>query len=280
MVPWARLQPLRTFSAEPPSLWLRMGGEEVIRPLCNDLYDLHASDPLTAPWFGPDKEGNIRKSAEAVKENVFTFFSSGIGGPHTYEGRDMQAAHKHMKLANHAVLAIKYHVIQTMEKHSAGGAAEREEVLSILNSLTDDVMSGGGATYAPAEGSTLYERMGGEAVIRPMCSDLYDLHASDPLTAPWFGSDKPKNIRTAEEVKENVFTFFSSGIGGPHEYKGRDMKAAHAHMTLPDCQVLAIMYHVMATMEKHGAGMAEREEVLAILESLVPDVQSGSAASS
>ena len=47
-----------------------------------------------------------------------------------------------------------------------------------------------------------------------MCNDLYDRHASDPLSAPWFGADKEWNIRTAEQVKENVFTFFSSGIGG------------------------------------------------------------------
>ena len=29
--------------------------------------------------------------------------------------------------------------------------------------------------------------------------------------------------RRRPQVKENVFTFFSSGIGGPHEYKGNDM---------------------------------------------------------
>ena len=72
----------------------------------------------------------------------------------------------------------------------------------------------------PDGGPSLYTRMGEEAIIRPMCNELYELHASDPITAPWFPPSSSWNKRTAAEVKENVFTFFSSGIGGPHEYKG------------------------------------------------------------
>ena len=52
--------------------------------------------------------------------------------------------------------------------------------------------------------------------------------------SPPIGSLRPRlgtlKWRTAAEVKENVFTFFSSGIGGPHEYKGQDMVAAHENM--------------------------------------------------
>ena len=72
--------------------------------------------------------------------------------------------------------------------------------------------------------------MGEEAVIRPLAEELYDLHASDPLTKDWFPPSSSWNKRTAAEVKENVFTFFSSGIGGPHEYKGQDMVVAHENM--------------------------------------------------
>jgi hypothetical protein len=52
--------------------------------------------------------------------------------------------------------------------------------------------------------------------------------------SPPIGSLRPRlgtlKWRTAAEVKENVFTFFSSGIGGPHEYKGQDMVVAHENM--------------------------------------------------
>ena len=65
--------------------------------------------------------------------------------------------------------------------------------------------------------ASLWDRMGGETKIRPMCNDLYDRHASDPITASWFPPSSTWNIRTADEVKENVFTFFSAAIGGPYE---------------------------------------------------------------
>merc|ERR1719503_493392 len=258
------------------SLWDRMGGEAKIRPLCNDIYDMHASDPLTAPWFGAHVQGN-KRTAEEVKENVFTFFSSGIGGPHEYKGQDMKATHAHMKIDKHVFHILTGHVFSMMDKHKAGGAAERDEVYDILWSLRSDVMSGSESNESSAACSeSLWDRMGGEAVIRPMCNELYELHASDPLTAPWFGPHVQGNKRTAEEVKENVFTFFSSGIGGPHKYGGKDMKAAHAHMKIDKHAFHALTNHVFVAMEKHkSGGPQERDEVYDILWSMHGDVMNG-----
>merc|ERR1711959_581273 len=150
------------------SLWERMGGEKQIRPLCNYLYELHSTDPLTAPWFGKCA-GNIRTPDE-VKENVFTFFSSGIGGPHKYEGRDMKEAHKHMKIDKHAFHALTNHVFVGMEKFKTGGSQEREEVYDILWSLRPDVMDGTekNADTPMKSEKSLWERMGGEEKIRPL----------------------------------------------------------------------------------------------------------------
>merc|ERR1712178_74605 len=125
------------------TLWERMGGEATVRPLCGTLYDLHSTDPLTAPWFGDGKfsKGN-KRTPEEIKENVFTFFSSGIGGPHEYKGNDMMSAHMHMHIHKHAFHALTNHVFVGMERHGTGGAQEREEVYDILWSLRPDVMYG------------------------------------------------------------------------------------------------------------------------------------------
>lgn len=271
---WKASGSVRTFCA--PSLWQRMGGEAKIRPLCNSLYERHASDPLTAKWFGAHVDGNLR-SADQVKENVFTFFSSGIGGPHAYEGNDMKEAHKHMQIDRHVFHALTNHVFVEMEKHGTGGIGEREEVFDILWSLQPDVMHNTESHPIPVSTPTesLWERLGGEAKVRPFCNDLYDLHASCPLTAKWFGAHVDGNRRTADEVKENVFTFFSSGIGGPHEYKGNDMKVAHQHMKIDKTAFHALTNHVAITMEQHQYGSAEREEVYDVLMSLRPDVMHG-----
>ena len=56
--------------------------------------------------------------------------------------------------------------------------------------------SGESSPELGTQGDSLYDRCGGEAKLRPMCNDLYDLHASDPLTKDycedkscrlWFG---------------------------------------------------------------------------------------------
>jgi len=166
-----------------------------------------------------------------------------------------------------------------MQKHETGGAMERDEVCDILWSLRPDVMHGTESHESTAASPTvsLWDRMGGEAKIRPLCNDIYDLHASDPLTAPWFGAHVQGNKRTAEEVKENVFTFFSSGIGGPHEYKGQDMKDTHAHMKIDKHVFHVLTGHVFSMMLKHEAGGAmERDEVYDILWSLRSDVMHAS----
>jgi hemoglobin len=265
------------FSAAESSLWERMGGADVIEPMCNDLYDRHASDPLTKPWFGKHRDHNVR-TAEEVKKHVYTFFSAGIGGPHKYEGRSMTETHQNMKITHNALHALSNHVMEQMYQHSAGGDKEREEVLGILKSLYGEVHSNGPPDFAKPK-KTLWERMGGEEVIKPLCNDLYVLHATDPLTAPWFGNHK-WNDRIAAHVKEHVFTFFSAGIGGPHKYEGRSMIDTHKKMReqkpITEVAFHALTNHVMVMMEKHNAGgQQERDEVLAILKSLKNDVMFG-----
>merc|ERR1712173_359623 len=109
--------------------------------MVKDIYSRHKNDPLTGAWFGKDIEGNIR-SDEEIEELVFTFFSAGIGGPYEYDGRSMEDTHRHMTLTPTALHALEYHVLEQMEKHRAGGATERAEVLAILKSLEPLVLEG------------------------------------------------------------------------------------------------------------------------------------------
>jgi hemoglobin len=171
--------------------------------------------------------------------------------------------------------AITYHVLETTAKHKSGDAHEKEDVLAILMSLKPDVLQFG--LPVPEDDKSQYDRMGAEETIRPMCNELYNSHATNLITAPWFPSTSKWNQRTVDEVKENVFTFFSSGIGGPYEYKGQDMVAAHANMRdmnpITEAAFHAIVVHVIMVTKKHNAeGKREMDEVWGILMSLKPAV--------
>lgn len=120
------------------TLWDRMGGMEKIKPLVSDVYDRHASDPLSAPWFGPNKYDN-NGNADFVKNHILGFLSAGIGGPLEYTGRSMIDAHKGMDIPLDAFHAIIFHMVEQMEKHGAGNADDRHTISTILRSLEADV---------------------------------------------------------------------------------------------------------------------------------------------
>jgi len=248
------------------SLYDRMGGEEKIRALCNDLYAMHSTDALTKAWFGKGAAGTSGRAVPELVNALFTFFSAGIGGPHAYEGADMKKAHATMVIPENVFHSLVAHVMTGMEKHKTGGAAEREEVLGIMFSLKPDVMEGTKSqakTETPAPTATLYDRMGGEEKIRPLCAALYQMHSTDPLTASYFGTGAAGTSgRPVDQLVNALFTFFSAGIGGPHKYEGADMRKAHMDMKIAGPAFHALVFHVMKGMEQHKTGgAAEREGV-------------------
>lgn len=99
----------------------RMGGDEVIRPMCNSIYNAHLTDPLTSTLFKDLDDA----AADETKRMIYELFSTGIGGPHQYT----------KKVSRAAMNALQYHHMTQMEKFAAGSSAEREEVMMILKSL-------------------------------------------------------------------------------------------------------------------------------------------------
>ena len=114
--------------------------------------------------------------------------------------------------------------------------------------------------------TSLWDRLGGESTIKPWLRSVVDFHFDDPLTAPYFGPHKFDNNGQREYVKEQVLHFFSAGTGGPYQYTGKDMVAAHSKMKISAAAFHALAYHAVSRMESFGAGgPPERDEVLGIL---------------
>ena len=142
----------------------------------------------------------------------------------------------------------------------------------ILNAITLTMLC---ATAAASEKASLWDRLGGLEKIKPMLEATVDLHFDDPLTGDYFGPHKYDNDGTRPYVKKQVLHFFSAGVGGPYNYSGKDMVAAHAKMRITDTAFHALSYHLLTSMKKfQTGGLAEREEALAILYSMKSQVQS------
>ena len=74
------------------------------------------------------------------------------------------------------------------------------------------------------------------------------------------------------KLKQLVFEFFSMGIGGPHQYSGRDMRSSHTDLKITDADFESGNDDILLALEENGIGEAEQNEVIAILNSMKGDV--------
>lgn len=82
-----------------------------------------------------------------------------------------------------------------------------------------------------ASEKTLYEKLGGKQAIDAVVVELTNKMMKDPQLGKYC-----KNI-SKEKVEKNrqlVASFICKATGGPCEYKGKDMKSAHAGLNLTD----------------------------------------------
>jgi truncated hemoglobin YjbI len=121
-----------TTTNQKPSLYERLGGEKGVRKIVNDILDRNLNNPVIGHHFQKIDMGKL-------KQLVFEFFSMGIGGPHTYTGRDIRTAHTNLKISEEDFLRGNYDVLLALEENGAG-QEEKNEVLAILDSMKNDVV--------------------------------------------------------------------------------------------------------------------------------------------
>ena len=109
---------------------------------------------------------------------------------------------------------------------------------------------------------SLYERLGGEPGLRKIVNDVLDKNFHNPLIGHYF-----RNI-DMDKLKQLVFEFFSMGTGGPHHYTGRDMRTTHTGLNISEEEFLSANDDTLLALEENGVGETERNEVIAILNSM------------
>src|SRR3954447_26261034 len=112
---------------------------------------------------------------------------------------------------------------------------------------------------------SLYERLGGEAAIVAAVDLFYDKVLADPLTRPFF-----EGLEMAAQARKQR-AFMTVAFGGPDEFKGRDLRVAHAQLVkdkgLSDVHFDAVAEHLKATLDELGVAPALVDEALAIVAS-------------
>ena len=113
---------------------------------------------------------------------------------------------------------------------------------------------------------SLLERLGGSDAITAVVEDFRDRCGGDSrINAKFARTDM---ARLTSMLIDQV----TEASGGPAKYSGRDMKAAHADMSVTTGEFNALVEDLVATMNKFGVGKAEQDELLGILGPLKSDI--------
>jgi hemoglobin len=115
------------------TLYERLGGVERISQLAMDIVALHYINPLFKTRFEQVKDRG------QLERNISDFICAGTGGPQTYSGKDVLAAHKHMNIDEQELVAAIDDVMAAMTKNGYE-QAEKNDILAILYSLKGDVV--------------------------------------------------------------------------------------------------------------------------------------------
>ena len=119
---------------------------------------------------------------------------------------------------------------------------------------------------------TLYERLGGYDAISAVVNDLLPrLQADSGLARFW----QHRGEDGLKREKQLLIDFLCSSAGGPLYYTGRDMKTSHKGMKISERDWAAFLGHLNATLEAFHVPQAERDEVVAFVQSTKPDIVEG-----
>jgi hemoglobin len=114
------------------ALYFRLGGYDRIHELTTEVVRLHFVNPALDRIM-------VGVNGEVLAKRVADFAASGTGGPQTYTGRSMPAAHEHLHLTDADFLAAGGDIVTAMQSMGYG-ENEINEFVCILVSLKDQVV--------------------------------------------------------------------------------------------------------------------------------------------
>ena len=116
---------------------------------------------------------------------------------------------------------------------------------------------------------TLYERLGGYDAIAAVTDDFIGRLVADKQITRFFtgaSTDSKKRIR------QLVVDQICAATGGPCIYIGRSMKASHEGLGITESDWQVSVGHLVAALDKFKVPQKEKDELLAAVSSLKPDI--------
>lgn len=114
-----------------PSLYDRLGGADAIDTLIPAFYTRVLADTELAPFFR-------HTSLEALHGMQRQFFSMALGGPVTYTGRSLSAAHHGRGITSHHFARFANHLLETLRDLGVS-EPEADEVIARIDTYANEI---------------------------------------------------------------------------------------------------------------------------------------------
>jgi hemoglobin len=116
-------------------LYRRLGGREGIAVVVADFVVIMVADPRVNARFTTLKPPEVEK----FKSNLSDQICDATGGPCSYLGKDMKAAHKGMQITEAEWNATVENLGKALDKNKVG-AAEQKELVGALGPMKPDIV--------------------------------------------------------------------------------------------------------------------------------------------
>lgn len=114
--------------------------------------------------------------------------------------------------------------------------------------------------------TSLFEQIGGSGAVDAAVDIFYRKVLSDNTINHFFDLvDMDKQI-----AKQKAF--LTVAFGGPNNYSGKDMRAAHKHMELTEAHFQAVAGHLQSTLQELNVPLHLMNQVMSIAASTHNDV--------
>jgi hemoglobin len=121
----------------------------------------------------------------------------------------------------------------------------------------------------PAKEPTLYQRLGGEPVVKQFVAETIDRAATDPRTRRSF---KDVNV---QRVKDKIVEQICSLAGGGCTYTGDPMDKVHAGLKNTEAEMDLTVQFLREALAHAGVKDAEKNELLRLLAPMKRDIVKG-----
>jgi hemoglobin len=120
---------------ENPSLYTRLGGTPAIASVVDTFLTEVLADTVINARFNTLPGARVT----ALRQNLIDQICAGSGGPCTYTGKSMMAAHSGMNIRSEEFSALVGDLITALDKHNVP-ETEKNELLGVLGPMQSDIV--------------------------------------------------------------------------------------------------------------------------------------------